>query len=387
MQASAGNCATQRWLQARRTLARAEPETEPVQCAPPADLRCPPAADSPSDVVSTLTFRQGSPALNAAQVAEIGAAAAAWNATGGGVPVRVDGYASAEGNCDFNWRLSAERALAIAAELQYPLVPDDGVPGSDIEAFAHGETAEAGAALAPNRIGTISIPLPPVVPVEPPPAPAETTAETVVVVIGSPSPGQLHKLQFVNAALRESGAEVIWYVERTGYELAGVDLEEITGQAPGALHWITPQTPLVDQLNALPRSSVARMVVYSHGVAGTVTLRYGWEEQGEDYGLDRSDARDIDGTVFSPDATIDLDSCQGGTNLDGGSLAQVIADTTGHDVSAWTGRTSYADVNAGTGPVRGSEYGLSRDAFREWYVRNIEAGDEPRDVTFRPQSR
>jgi hypothetical protein len=70
--------------------------------------------------------------------------------------------------------------------------------------------------------------------------------------------------------------------------------------------------------------------------------------------------------------------------MQGGSLAQVVADTTGHDVQAWTGRTSYSDVNAGRGGVRASEYGFNRDAMREFLVRNFVAGDVPRHVTFRP---
>lgn len=209
----------------------------------------------------------------------------------------------------------------------------------------------------------------------------------MIVVIGSPSPGQAYPLQFVTAALRERG-DAEWFVERTGYELAGVDLTEITRRAPGGrVNWITPERPLVGQLNALQRGTVRRMVVYSHGLAGFTTLRYGWGDRGADYGINRDDARRIDGGIFTSDALIDLESCQGGTNMDGGSLAQVIADRTDRSVQAWTGRTSYADVNAGRGGVRGSEYTRSSDALREWWVRNVVAGDTPREVTFTPRPR
>ncbi len=151
------------------------------------------------------------------------------------------------------------------------------------------------------------------------------------------------------------------------------------------MRWITPENGLVDQINALPRGSVQRMVVYSHGVDGMVTLRYGWDGKGKpNYGLNREQARRIDGNVFTASALIDLESCQGGTNLEGGSLAQVVADKTDRNVMGWTGRTSYADVNAGRGGVRGSEYGLNLDAVKEFWTRNVVAGDTPRRVTFKP---
>jgi hypothetical protein len=212
-----------------------------------------------------------------------------------------------------------------------------------------------------------------------------TNHPNVVVVIGSPSPDQAYKLQFVTAALREQG-DATWYVERTGYELAHVDLDEITRRAPGGrVNWITPERPLVDQLNTLPRDTVRRMVVYSHGLQGIATLRYGWGGTNPDYGINRDDARRIDGGIFTGDALVDLESCQGGTNLEGGSLAQAIADRTHHNVIGWTGRTSYADVNAGRGGVRGSEYTRSSDALREFWVRNVVAGDTPRRATFAPR--
>ena len=218
-----------------------------------------------------------------------------------------------------------------------------------------------------------------------PGAASAKAAANVVYVIGSPSPGQAYSLQFVNAALQNKQDDAVWFVERTGYELEKVALEKITAKAPGGrVRWITPEKPLPEQLNKLPAGSVRGLVLYSHGVDGIATLRYGWGEKGKDYGLDRADARRIDGHIFSEKALIDLESCQGGTNMTGGSLAQVVADTTGHRTYGWTGRTSYADVNKGTGGVRGSEYTFSRDAVREWWVRNLVADATPERKTFEP---
>ncbi len=219
-----------------------------------------------------------------------------------------------------------------------------------------------------------------------PGAASAKAASNVVYVIGSPSPGQAYPLQFVTAAVQGKQGEAVWFVERTGYEAAGVDLAKITAKAPGGrVRWVTPDDPLPGQLNKLPPGSVRHLVLYSHGLDGIATLRYGWGDKGKpDYGLDRADARKIDGHIFSETALIDLESCQGGTNMTGGSLAQVVADTTGHRTYGWTGRTSYADVNKGTGGVRGSEYTFSRDAVREWWVRNWVAEASPERKTFEP---
>jgi hypothetical protein len=55
---------------------------------------------------------------------------------------------------------------------------------------------------------------------------------------------------------------------------------------------------------------------------------------------DRAPDRDAP-TEQAPDGVVDLESCQGGSNISGGSLAQVLADRTGHDVKGWTGRVTY----------------------------------------------
>jgi outer membrane protein OmpA-like peptidoglycan-associated protein len=145
------------------------PSPSPETCPPPTEMSCPPAFDSPGAVTNTLIFPVNSATLNPTQQAEIAAAAAAWHAAGGSVMVRVDGYASAEGECDYNWELSCRRAQAVAAELESPSDGSTGVSNSNIEVYANGESDVAGRALAPNRMVTISIPTAPPPPVLPTP--------------------------------------------------------------------------------------------------------------------------------------------------------------------------------------------------------------------------
>ncbi|HEX7677097.1 MAG TPA: DUF4157 domain-containing protein, partial [Thermoanaerobaculia bacterium] len=146
----------------------------PETCPPPDDLACTPATDFPADVTDTLTFPRDSSLLDSLQIMEVDATVAAWNALGGTVRIRVDGYASAEGPCDYNWRLSCRRVQSVLNELESPTDHTPGVPASAIDGFAHGETEAADpAALAPNRMATISIPVP-----LPPPPPSTTPAPT-----------------------------------------------------------------------------------------------------------------------------------------------------------------------------------------------------------------
>lgn len=133
----------------------------PEDCPPPADMACAPAESSPDAVTNVIVFPSGSSTLSSTQKAEIDATAAAWISTGGTVTVRVDGYASPEGKCVDNWRLSCRRARAVCAELATPSDGAPGVPTGKQETFANGESGEAGPTLAPNRRATISVPLPP----------------------------------------------------------------------------------------------------------------------------------------------------------------------------------------------------------------------------------
>jgi outer membrane protein OmpA-like peptidoglycan-associated protein len=143
----------------------------PETCPPPGDMRCPPATNTPGAVTNTLIFPVNVATLDATQKAEIDAAAASWHTAGGSVTVRIDGYASAESTCEYNWDLSCRRAQSVASELETPSDGSPGVPNGDLDVFAHGETSEAGSALPPNRMATISIPAaPPTPPAPSPPA-------------------------------------------------------------------------------------------------------------------------------------------------------------------------------------------------------------------------
>jgi outer membrane protein OmpA-like peptidoglycan-associated protein len=146
------------------------PVAKPEKCPPPRDMPCASATNNPTGVTNTFVFPVGSAALTAHQIAQIDAAAAAWR-TGGSVTVRVDGFASAEGDCGYNWDLSCQRASAVADELKRPADGAAGVPSAKVELFAHGENADAGSGLALNRRATISVPsAPPSPPSQPEPA-------------------------------------------------------------------------------------------------------------------------------------------------------------------------------------------------------------------------
>jgi outer membrane protein OmpA-like peptidoglycan-associated protein len=140
----------------------------PESCPSPSGMPCPEATSSPGSVTNTLIFPADSAHLNPLQKAEVDATAAAWNAMATSVTVRVDGYASAEGACIYNWGLSCRRASAVAAQLASPTDGSAGVSPANVETFAHGESNDAGAALAPNRRATISIPVSPTPPPTPP---------------------------------------------------------------------------------------------------------------------------------------------------------------------------------------------------------------------------
>lgn len=155
----------------------------------------------------------------------------------------------------------------------------------------------------------------------------------------------------------------MWLVERTGYEAGGVDLGGLETRARGAqIFWITPSSPLTQLLGEFPQGSIAELHVFSHGVPGLVTLRYRGPD-GPNSGLDVTGARALRADRFTADADISFDSCNTATDPslapgipdDDHSLAAEVADATGRPVTAWVGRTSYRQVNRGTGGVIGSE--------------------------------
>ena len=163
------------------------PSERPETCPPPADLVCPVGA-APSGVTNTIVFPVNSETLNATQRAEIDRAAAAWHRAGASGTIRADGYASAEYECEYNWRLSCRRAQAVAAELAHPSDGSAGVPTGNISVFSHGESDAAGAALAPNRRVTISMPAAPSPTPHPtptpPPSPSATCSMPVSLGVG-----------------------------------------------------------------------------------------------------------------------------------------------------------------------------------------------------------
>jgi outer membrane protein OmpA-like peptidoglycan-associated protein len=140
--------------------APASPE-KPEHCAPPDDLGCATDAAPTAGAATTVSFAVNSSALSVSQRGQIDAAAAAWNSGGATGSIQVDGYASAEYECAYNWQLSCRRAQGVAAELQNPSDGSTGVPAANISVVAHGESDAAGTALAPNRRVTVSIPAPP----------------------------------------------------------------------------------------------------------------------------------------------------------------------------------------------------------------------------------
>ena len=216
-----------------------------------------------------------------------------------------------------------------------------------------------------------------------------------VVVIGSPSPGEIranHPFQFVHAAQSFGVDEnTLWLVERTGYELAGISLSQIEQMASlGRVEWITPERGLTANLNRLPARSIQTFHVYSHGVPGNVTLRYGWPNE-SNYGLSIPQVRSMREDLFAPGAQIRFDSCNTGTSdwySPQGNVAQSFAEQSGHPVRAWTGRTSYRNINqaAGQRPAEVVESERQRGTSIDWTEvasRDL-LGRTPELQTFRP---
>ncbi len=243
--------------------------------------------------------------------------------------------------------------------------PDDvlefSVDNASADASWHAPAVSAG----PGVTSTVTVP------------PAVLPGFTVILV-GSPEPpaDQPYQLQFVTAAATQPmGPNTIWLIERTGYEIYGVSLSFMKSYNV-RYSWITPTAAAVAAINAMPDDSIATLIAYSHGVSFDtwendhpphkgatsgecmVALRYGWD-MSPDYGITLDDIASISPSKFRHDATIQLNSCNSGTvGSAGKSIAQTLADRLGLQVWGWTGRTSYADINHGTGTsVRGSQAG------------------------------
>lgn len=157
-----------RRMQRRRDTLENDPAT-----APP--MSCPVATTSPSGVSLDIQFGRGSHALSPDNIAGLDNFVHNWHSTATGEPVRIDGYASIDGSPGTNWPLSCSRAEAVAHALMHPSDGSPGIPASNIELYANGETDQFSTALAPNRRATVHIP-------SSPPAPPTPTPSTLTVV-------------------------------------------------------------------------------------------------------------------------------------------------------------------------------------------------------------
>ena len=123
----------------------------------PSDLPCPvPSTSTPLSGATFVSFPQEGATLTPAEhPAIIHCRRLAYGRRGG--VLRIDGFASIDGADEFNWRLSCNRALAVATELEAPSDGSPGVRNSNLEIFAQGETTEfSTTSLASNRRVTIT---------------------------------------------------------------------------------------------------------------------------------------------------------------------------------------------------------------------------------------
>jgi outer membrane protein OmpA-like peptidoglycan-associated protein len=117
----------------------------------PAGLGCQEATSS-AGTGTNISFGLDSSAISAADQSRLSAIAAAWHAGGGVAIIRIDGFASCDGAAANNWRLSCRRAQAVALELEAPSDRSPGIPNSNLEVNANGETDQfSPTTLAPNR--------------------------------------------------------------------------------------------------------------------------------------------------------------------------------------------------------------------------------------------
>jgi|GEM_PF-1361951 len=141
-------------------------------------------------------FATSQTTLSADQRHDIALLAASWTASGGTDTFRVDGYASTSGADAFNWRLSCDRAISVAAELSL-----NGVPDAFIEIFAQGETTEFGPPANNQRADITLIPAP---------VPPQINSETVVTGPGSRARTTIGVGEEVNLTHSIGGPSTTW---------------------------------------------------------------------------------------------------------------------------------------------------------------------------------
>ena len=126
----------------------------------PADKGCPPATDQPyldDNQYLWVKFSVGSSSLEESSKEFIDEAVGKWILSPTSQPVRIDGFASTDGNAEMNWLLSCERAKSAKAELENPSDKGSGIPTSSIVYFAHGETNRFSSSdQSQNRIAIIT---------------------------------------------------------------------------------------------------------------------------------------------------------------------------------------------------------------------------------------
>ncbi len=155
----------------RKHICENDPATAPA-------MDCEKATTSPMGAGLDVFFNIESHGLSAGDIGALHNFVRNWHASGGTDAVRVDGFASCDGSPDFNWRLSCDRALAVANELLHPSDTTlKGIDRSFVDIFADGETDRFSASLGPNRktVVTLLTPTPP----PPPPHPLKPVCPAV----------------------------------------------------------------------------------------------------------------------------------------------------------------------------------------------------------------
>jgi outer membrane protein OmpA-like peptidoglycan-associated protein len=143
----------------------------------PPGLPCTVATTSASPAVVDILFPRDVSTLTSGDRSALDAFVGSWHAMGGHGPVRVDGFASEDGEDGPNWSLSCARARAVTAELRSPSSGATGITSAQLQEFAQGETTEFGGRPA-NRRATVTSPA------APPPTPAPPTPTTPTTPTG-----------------------------------------------------------------------------------------------------------------------------------------------------------------------------------------------------------
>ena len=122
----------------------------------PTGLACPIANENASGELMHVRFARGSSVITPGELAALEALVVSWHGQPDSPQLRIDGFASSEGEEPDNWTLSCSRARAVVDVLTRATASGTpGIPATAIEVFAQGETDEFAATLPPNRRATI----------------------------------------------------------------------------------------------------------------------------------------------------------------------------------------------------------------------------------------